>query len=149
MDNKRYFAGSLAVFGVYIAFDYLITRGVLRTAYESEPLRRILRSSADMADKGWIMWAVTLAWSLLFALVYTKGYEARGGVMEGLRYGFWIGLMLAVPMAFGSFVTYPIPASVAVQWFVFGTLQTTLCGVAMALVYRGAKPSMIKVGVIT
>jgi hypothetical protein len=137
MDKKRYVIGSLVVFVVYTIFDYLVTNGILMSTYESEPLRKLWRP--DMASKLWIMHIVTLIWSFLFALIYTKGYEGRGGVMEGLRYGFWMGLLISVPMAFGSYVVFPIPYFLALQWFVFGTIQTGLCGMALAAVYKPAK----------
>jgi hypothetical protein len=84
---------------------------------------------------------VDVIWSFLFSLIYIKGYEARGGVMEGVRYGFWIGLFVAVPMAFTQYVIYPIPFFLAIQWFVFGTIQSVICGAALAMVYRSVKPT--------
>ena len=138
MDKKRYVLASLVVFVVYMVIDLLVHNGILKSTYESEPLRRLWRP--DMADKVWIMWVATFIWSFLFALIYTKGYEGRGGVMEGFRYGFWIGLLMSIPMACGSYAVYPIPYSLAVQWFIFGTVQTVLCCIALAAVYKPAKP---------
>jgi len=140
VDKKKYVLGSIAVFVAYMTFDYLVYAGILRSTYESEPLRKLLRP--DIADKVWILWLVDLVWSFLFSLIYIKGYEGRGGTMEGVRFGFWIGLFVAGPMAFGQYAIYPIPIFLAVQWFVFSTMQTVICGVALALVYRPAKPTV-------
>lgn len=140
MDKKRFVVGSLVVLAVYLIFDYLVNAGVLRTAYESEALKKLWRP--DFADKTWIMWIINVIWSFLFSLIYIKGYEGRGGMMEGVRYGFWIGLFMSVPMAFGQYVVYPIPFQLALQWFVFGTLQSVICGAALAFVYRSVKPTV-------
>jgi hypothetical protein len=140
VDKKKYLVGSIVVFLAYMAFDYLVNIGILRSTYESEPLKRLWRP--DFADKMWILWLVDLIWSFLFSLIYTKGYEGRGGAMEGVRFGFWIGLFVAVPMAFAQYAVYPIPFFLAVQWFVFGTIQAVICGVVLALVYRPAKPTV-------
>jgi len=139
MHKRKYVLGSIVVFVVYMVFDYLIHNGILGSTYESEPLRRVWR--ADMMDKMWIMWLVALAWSFLFALIYTKGYEARGGIMEGIRFGFWIGLFVAIPMAFSQYVVYPIPFSLALQWFVFCIIETVACGAVLALIYNPPKPA--------
>lgn len=140
MDKKRFVVGSLVVLAVYLVFDYLVNAGVLRTTYESESLKKLWRP--DFADKTWIMWIINVIWSFLFSLIYIKGYEGRGGMMEGVRYGFWIGLFMSVPMAFGQYVVYPIPFQLALQWFVFGTLQSVICGAALAFVYRSVKPTV-------
>jgi len=144
VDKKKYVAGSVVVFLVYMVFDYLVNAGILRSTYESEPLKSLWRS--DVASKMWILWLVNLVWSFLFSLIYVKGYEARGGMMEGVRFGFWIGLFVAIPMAFAQYAIYPIPFFLAFQWFVFGTIQAVLCGAALALVYRPAKPTVRAAG---
>ncbi len=144
MDKKKYVLGSIVVFAAYMAFGYLVYEGILRSTYESEPLRKLWRP--DIANKMWILWLVNVVWSFLFSLIYIKGYEGRGGLMEGVRFGFWIGLFVAVPMAFTQYAIYPIPFSLAVQWFIFGTVRTVICGVALALVYRPANPTVRAVG---
>jgi hypothetical protein len=144
VDKKKYILGSMAVFVAYMAFDYLVNAGILRSTYESEPLRKLWRP--DYAEKMWILWLVNVVWSFLFSLIYIKGYEGRGGMMEGVRFGFWMGLFVAVPMAFAQYVIYPIPFFLAVQWFVFGTIQTVICGAALAMVYKPAKPTVRAVG---
>jgi hypothetical protein len=138
MDRKKFVLGGLSVFVVYTIFDILLNNGILRGTMESEPLKRLWRP--DMADKVWIIWVAAFFWSFLFTLIYSKGYEGRGGVMEGVRYGFWVGLLMSIPMAFGSYVAYPIPYVLALQWFIFGTVQSVLCGITLAVVYKPAKP---------
>ena len=59
--------------------------------------------------------------------------------MEGIRYGFCIGLFVMVPTAYNSYATLPIAHSLALTWFVYGMLQVILCGVVLSLVYKPGK----------
>ena len=80
-----------------------------------------------------------------FTLIFSKGYQGKG-IAEGLRYGLYIGILMATPMAYASYAMYPIPYSLALQWFLYCTVQSILLGVLVALVYgknnTSASPSM-------
>ncbi len=74
-------------------------------------------------------------YALLFVFIFTKGYEGEG-VLEGARYGLWIGLLIWIPMAYTFYNVLPIPYSLAFKWWVFGTIQNIICGVVAALIYK-------------
>jgi hypothetical protein len=59
--------------------------------------------------------------------------------MEGVRYGFYIGMLMSVPMAYGSYGAMPITYSLALQWFIYGLIEYIILGVVVALMY-GMKP---------
>jgi hypothetical protein len=56
--------------------------------------------------------------------------------MEGVKYGIYIGLFYSLVSAYGNYSVYPIPYSLAFQWFIFGLLQSVIFGIAAALVYK-------------
>ena len=58
--------------------------------------------------------------------------------MEGVRYGLIIGLFFLIPSAFGQYATYPIPFSLAVQWFVYGLIEFIIFGIIAAVIYKPA-----------
>ncbi|MDA2928035.1 hypothetical protein MYX78_12545 [Acidobacteria bacterium AH-259-G07] len=124
---------SIVVYVVYQILGFLIHEVILSGLYES--LANLWRSD----EKTWIIWLTGLLWAALFTFIYTKGYEGKG-VMEGVRYGLWIGLFISIPMAFNLYAVLPVPASLALQWFIYGTLQIIICGTVLALVYRPTKP---------
>jgi hypothetical protein len=130
MKWKALLLASLSAFVTVEILDYVIHGVILMPAYES--LKNVFRP--DMAAKTWIFVLVGLIWSVLFTLIFAKGYEARGW-LEGVRFGLLIGLFWAIPMAYGSYAMYPIPYSLALQWFLYGLLETILAGIAVALVY--------------
>jgi hypothetical protein len=81
-----------------------------------------------------LFYVIYLFVAFFFTLIFSKGYEGKG-IMEGLRYGFYVGMMMAVPMAYGMYGSMPIPYSLALQWFLYGLIEYLLCGMAVALVY--------------
>ena len=53
----------------------------------------------SVKDAPWF-YVIYLVMAFFFTLVSSKGYEGKG-VMEGLRYGFYVGMLMAVPTALG------------------------------------------------
>jgi hypothetical protein len=83
----------------------------------------------------WIEWLDGFIVSFLFTYIFTKGYQG-GGIMEGLRFGLLIGLFVSIPMAYGTYMIIPIPYSLALEWFLYGTAQVILLGAVAAAVYK-------------
>ncbi|MDI6779719.1 MAG: hypothetical protein QME25_05945 [Bacteroidota bacterium] len=100
----------------------------------SSELQKLWRP--DLMNKMWIMWLTGFIFSFFFTFIYTKGCEGKG-IFEGIRYGLYIGLMMVIPMAYNQYAVYPIPYSIAWQWFVFGMVQYILLGITVSLIYRG------------
>lgn len=134
MNVKRFVAASLAVFAVGQGLGYLIHGVLLRAAYDST--KSLWRP--DMESKMWIIHLVGFLTAFLFTFIFTKGYEGKG-IGEGVRFGLLIGLYVSIPMAYSTYATMPIPYSLALQWFLYGTIHTIILGVVAAAVYRPAK----------
>ncbi|VAW13682.1 hypothetical protein MNBD_BACTEROID01-559 [hydrothermal vent metagenome] len=131
MNIKKFVYACIAVFVTFQVLDFIIHGVILRPTYES--LKDIWRP--DMMSKMWIMYITSLVLSLLFVYIFTKGYEGKG-IAEGIRYGIIIGLLMNTVGMFSQYVVYPIPLSLAIQWFVFGIIEFLICGIVVALVYR-------------
>ena len=85
----------------------------------------------------WIMYVTDIIWSFFFAFFFVKGYEGKG-IMEGLRFGFYIGLFWSLVSAYQSYAFVPMPYSLALKWFIFGMIESLILGVVAALVYKPA-----------
>ena len=134
MNTKKWIWASLTVFAVLEVLNTVIHGGILAKTYEATAsLWRM-----DMGSTLWIMYLSDLARSLLFTYIFIKGLENKGPA-EGLRFGLWMGLLISIGMGFGTYSTMPIPFTLAVWWFVLGTIQMMLCGLAAALVYKPKK----------
>lgn len=131
MNIKRYVIAGIAVFATFQVCDMIIHGRILMKDYEA--LASMWRP--DMMSLMWIMWITGLILSFLFAFVFVKGYEARG-MLEGVRYGLVIGLMMNGVGAFNQYVLFPIPFVLAVKWFVFGMIEFILAGLVVAAIYR-------------
>jgi hypothetical protein len=74
--------------------------------------------------------------ALLFVFVYTRGLEGKPGIGEGIRYGFWIALLIQVPAVFAGLVVLNQPAGALVGSGVSGMVQYILCGILSNLLYK-------------
>jgi len=92
----------------------------------------------DMMDKMWIIHVTTVIFSFLFVYIFTKGYENKG-IVEGLRFGLIIGLLMNVVGMFNQYAVYPIPFNLAIQWFIYGIIQYVVIGAVAASIYREKK----------
>jgi hypothetical protein len=133
MNVKRFFAASLAVYVVSMLLGYLVHGVILKPVYDS--IQGVWRT--DMASKMWIQWMNGFLTSFLFTYIFTKGYEGKG-IMEGIRFGLIIGLLLSIPTAYGTYIIIPIPYTLAIEWFLYGTAQLIVMGVVAAVVYQPA-----------
>ena len=127
---KKLLIGFVAVFVTFAALDFVIHNLILGSTYQQ--IKEVFRP--DMMDKIWIMNLVTAITSFFFVLIFSKGYEGKG-IAEGLRYGFYMGMISAVGMAYGSYAMYSIPYSLAMSWFIYGLVEHLAAGAVTALVY--------------
>ncbi|MFC1554184.1 hypothetical protein ACFL7D_06090 [candidate division KSB1 bacterium] len=134
MDCKKWLLGSLAVFVVYSLLDYVIHSLILMGVYEAT--MSVWRPMEEY--RLWISLVKNMILALLFVYIFTKGYEGKG-IMEGVRFGLWIGLLIWVPVAYAFYNILPIPYSIAWQWWIYGTIQCVICGLAASLIYKPAE----------
>ena len=128
---KKLLIGTVAVFVFFELYEFLVHGVILKSTYES--LSSLWRP--DMMDKMYVIHIIALITAFFFTLIFDKGREGKG-VMEGVRYGFYMGMILAVGMAYGSYSMYPIPYSLALQWFLYGLVEYVIAGVVVAYVYQ-------------
>jgi len=133
VNVKRYLVASLAVFVVAEALGYLVHGVILQATYAS--IHGVWRP--DMASKMWIESVDTFLLSFLFLYIFARGYEGKG-IPEGVRFGLIMGLVLAIPAAYGTYMMIPIPYYLALEWFLYGTAQTIILGVVAAAIYKPA-----------
>ena len=93
-----------------------------------------------MMQMMWVLHIVKVVVAFLVTFIFSKGYEGKG-IMEGLRYGLYIGALMSIGMAYGTYAMIAIPYSLALQWFIYGVIEYTIVGVALALVFGKKEPS--------
>lgn len=110
------------------AFYHLV---VLRNANAAvRHLRRV-----DFADKAPLSLALTAG--IIMAFVWGYGRVARSGTArEGICYGLFFAVVAGLLVDLNQYVLYPIPATLAVQWFAGGIVEFCLYGLIVARLYR-------------
>ena len=76
-----------------------------------------------------------LIWVYFFTFFFVKGYENKG-IMEGVRYGAYMGIFVSLVFSYQNYVVLPIPYSLALQWFIYGFVISVILGVIAALIYK-------------
>lgn len=129
--NKKIWIGAIVVFVIVAACDFLLNGVLLTKEYES--IQSMMRPMAEM--KMWIFFVGYAFTAFFFTLIFSKGYEGKG-VMEGVRYGTYVALMVSLPAAYGMYGSMPVPYSLALKWFLVGWVQFMLCGIALTYVFK-------------
>ncbi|RPI00777.1 MAG: hypothetical protein EHM64_16675, partial [Ignavibacteriae bacterium] len=101
---KKLLIGFVVTFVLLEMMDIIVHGFLLMNAYQATA--SLWRP--DMMQKMWIMHIVKLVVSFMVTFIFSKGYEGKG-TMEGVRYGFYMGVLLSIGMAYGTYAMIAIP----------------------------------------
>ena len=130
MKDKKFWFGAVAVFVVLSLLELIVNQLLLAGDYEAT--KQLWRPMDQM--KTWLFFIVYAFVAFFFTLIFSKGYEGKG-MVEGIRYGFYVGMLMAVPKGYGSYGAMDIPYSLALKWFIYGLIQYIILGIVAASVY--------------
>jgi len=128
--NKQGWISFIAVLVFFEVMSFLVDGLLLGSTYAS--LQQIWRP--DMMSLMWIYHVIAVIGSFFFVLVFSRGYEGKG-IMEGIRYGFYMGVWMGVSYAYGTYAMIAIPYSLAITWFFSTLVQYILAGVIAAAIF--------------
>ena len=135
MNVKRWVLASLAVLVVIAVSEFVMNNVLLMGIYEQTA--SVWRPMPEIQSRIWLFWAVYLIFAPVFSFIYVKGYEpAKSGPGQGLRFGFYIGLLIAPLGSLGWYAVLPIPVSLALYWFAGTFVECLAAGIAVGLIYR-------------
>jgi hypothetical protein len=129
--SKKIWTGFVAVFVTTQIIEGLLDFYLLDPIYGS--YSHIWRPIMEM--KLWMLPVTGMFFSFFFVFFFSKGYEGKG-VAEGIRYGLYVALMIALPRAYGNYALMQIPYSLALQWFVYGTIEYVIAGAILSGTFR-------------
>jgi hypothetical protein len=133
---KKVLIGFVVVLVAMEIMSLLVNGVILGSTYASEELKNVWRP--DMDAKMWIFQIPMIIGAFFFSFIFSKGYEGKG-IMEGVRYGLYIGIWLSVGMAYGTYAMIAIPYKLALQWFIYGVIEYIIYVILVGLVF-GTKP---------
>lgn len=131
MLNKKIWIGFVTVFVTTQLIEGLVGFILLGPAYGHGS--HIWRPIGEI--KLWMLPVTGAFFSFFFVFIFSKGYEGRG-LLEGVRYGTYAALMIVLPHAYNSYATLQMPYSVALQWFLSGTIEYIVAGTLLSAAFR-------------
>ena len=128
--NKKLWIGFVTVFVTTQVLEGFVNFFLLDPIYSS--YSHIWRPISEM--KLWMLPVTGMFFSFFFVFIFSKGYEGKG-ISEGIRYGFYVALMVALPNAYGNYAIMQIPYILALQWFTYDTLEYVIAGAILSGVF--------------
>lgn len=75
--------------------------------------------------------------AFFYAMIFAAGYDASlPGLGQGLRFGLLMALLVAPFSALSWYTILPIPAALAVYWFIADFVAMLILGAAAGLLYK-------------
>lgn len=134
MNWKQFVIAVIVGFVALSAMDFVINVVILADAYA--PLEgTVFRNKADMDSKMWAFFLGEFIFVLMFIWVYSHGLKGKG-IMEGLRYGLYVGLMLWVLSSLAMWAMFPVSAWLAWMWAIFGVIEMVILGLIVGAIYK-------------
>ena len=132
---KRFLKASIAAFVTISVLEFVIHGYFLKDLYRET--MSIWRPEPEMKSMMGLMWLGYLIFAPLFVFIYSRGYETgKSKLAQGLRYGFWIGLLMGAMPTLIWYVVLPIPQALAISWFTFGVIESLVVGAVVGLTYQ-------------
>jgi len=136
--NKKLWIGFAAVFVAMAVIEYLVNNFLMMSVYQQTA--NLWRPMEEM--KMGLIFVTYLFFALFFTLIFSKGYEGKG-LMEGVRYGFYVAMMVSVPAAYMTYATMPVPYELALKWFLYGTIENIILGCILSAIYGKKQPTPV------
>ena len=135
--NKRFWMAFAACYVVAHVIGFLVHGMWLNSTYEL--LAAIFRPKAEMDAMMGLMFVSSAIALFAFCYIFTKGYEGKG-IMEGVRYGVLVALLVGIPAAMDQFWVYPVPSGLAIKWGLTNVFYWVILGAVVAAIYKPDAP---------
>jgi hypothetical protein len=135
MNYTRIVVAAVIATLVDAIYGFLVWGMVLNGEFARYPA--VYRPGGDMSALPLMLTGVLVA--MFFAsCIYAKGYEGRGGLAEGLRFGALMGLFVGAYNAGVNYGTLKIGRRMALTYGVGWIGEWLLVGIVIGLVYKTA-----------
>jgi hypothetical protein len=130
MNYKRFFISVLVIFIFALIWNGIVHLIILRGA--DSILNSIGREESQR--NLFLSLLITAIIALLFVWSYSR-FARKGNLRDGISHGLFFGILAGVLVDLNQYVLYPIPASLALTWFVFGLLEFCIYGILVCKIY--------------
>ena len=135
MNTKRWLVAGLGAFLAIFTLDIIVHGKLLMGLYEQTA--SVWRPKQDANQLMWLMTLGQLLFGLALAWFYTKGYEPKKkGLRQGLRFGFYAGVLLAAAHNFVWYVVLPVPFILNLAWQAAALVDCVAAGAIIGILYK-------------
>lgn len=135
LNVRQWIIAAIAVFVFSSIWNALVARLIMAPSYPS--LYPVNPTSEDLMMQRVLIYLGRALAALIFAFVFTRGYEGKPGIGEGLRYGLLIGLLMQLPAILFNLGLSGLPSSYLLLRAVFGLVDAIVAGIIVAMIYKG------------
>ncbi|MCP4583987.1 MAG: hypothetical protein GY839_20440 [candidate division Zixibacteria bacterium] len=135
MNWKRLLLAVVAIFVAEFIMGLIFHRGILGETYSLLMQDGTFRPESDMKALSWVRIITTLVFCFFFVFIFVRGYESRG-ILEGVRYGFYIAIFIGFVMAFNMFVWFSLPYWLTWAWVGIYIVEFIIIGIITSLIYK-------------
>ncbi len=126
LDVKKWLLASLAVLVGISILEFIMQRALMiQTFPELFPQPAVAR---DVTLLRFYTYLGRALFSLAFVYIFIKGLEGKSGLLEGVRFGLWIGVLTAIPGFLGTLVTTDFSFGALFARMVSVFIELVLCG---------------------
>ena len=134
MNFARIAAAAVVAWIVSIPVGYLINNVLLANIYR--PNAAAMRPDAELMANLPLGFVFLLIGFFAFAYAYAKGYEGGHGVMEGVRFGVVVALIVTGFGLIWMYVQFPINASLTAAIIIDSIVELALYGGIVGAIYK-------------
>jgi len=131
VNIKRFIIAVVSVFVIVQLTDFIFHNVIQGETYNA--FSHIWRK--DMMDKMWVLFVVSIMFSLFFVYIYIKGFM-KNSILGGIKYGIVMSFVQPFIASLSQYAIYPLPFFLIVQWYIFGIIQFVLCGIVVSVIYK-------------
>jgi hypothetical protein len=130
MDGRRVVVAVTAIFIFALAWNGLVHLVLLREADLA-----LLPVGRPPQERNLLLGlAVTAGLALLFVVSFLRC--GGKGIRAGIRHGAFFGLLAGLLVDVNQYLLYPLPGTLALQWFAFGFVEFCIYGVIAGVTFR-------------
>jgi hypothetical protein len=134
LDVKRWVYASIAAFVVYSILEYISIQFFFKPSYP-DLFPAVPEDQSMVLSRLWTHLGRAI-FSVMFAFIYTRGYEGKAGIGEGLRYGIWVAILVSLPLYLKSLVVSSFPGGALFTGMLWSMVEIVLMGVLVGSIYK-------------
>ena len=143
MNFERIAAAAVVAWIVSIPIGFLVNNVLLTDVFA--PNVAAMRPEAELMAKLPIGLVFLLVGFFAFAYAYAKGYEGGSGVMEGVRFGVVVALIVTGFGLIWMYVQFPINATMTVAIIIDSIVEFAIYGAIVGAIYKPLGTSVKRV----